>query len=351
MAIEFEPIWFDSLGAKSSCTLVRTPDVTLLVDPGCAVMQPSYPLPDAEKISLFEQAFVSISQATGEADCIVITHYHYDHFLTIPELYAGKTIWLKDPNRWINRSQWARAREFLDMVVKARGSSLPFEEPQDDSTLDGDPLERLEIARAKDFGDYQQRREELLERGQERLKRLRRLWLSEPWVGKEALKKIGIEFADRKTFTVGETTIRFTEPLFHGIEYANTGWVIAVVVEHGEEKLLYSSDLEGPTIEDYADWIISEQPKYLILDGPSTYLLGYMLNRTNLNRAIANAKRITENLDPEVMIFDHHLLRDRRYRKRMATIWATSAKVVTAAEWLGQEPLLDLINTRSPSSP
>ncbi|MFQ6090853.1 MAG: MBL fold metallo-hydrolase, partial [Candidatus Bipolaricaulia bacterium] len=94
-----------------------------------------------------------------------------------------------------------------------------------------------------------------------------------------------------------------------------------------------------------------EGPNYLILDGPSTYLLGYMLNRTNLNRAIANAKRITENLDPEVMIFDHHLLRDRRYRKRMATIWATSAKVVTAAEWLGQEPLLDLINTRSPSSP
>ncbi len=346
MAIEFEPIWFDSLGAKSSCTLVRTPDVSVLIDPGCAVMQPSYPLSDEEKIALLEQAFVFISQAAGKADRLVITHYHYDHFLLVPELYAGKAVWLKDPNRWINRSQWERAREFLDMVVKARGGSLPLEEPQDDPTLDEDPLDRLALAQAKDFGNYRQRREELFTKGRERVAKHRQLWRAGPWVAKNKLREMGIEFADGGQFRVGETTIRFTAPLFHGIEYANTGWVIAVVVEHGGEKLIYSSDLEGPTIEDYAQWIISEQPKYLILDGPSTYLLGYMLNRTNLDRAIGNAKRILEECEAklEVMVFDHHLLRDRRYRERTAQVWEARAKVVTAAEWLGQEPLLELIN-------
>jgi len=37
-------IWFDSMGAKSSCILVDTPDIKILVDPGAAAMQPSYPL-------------------------------------------------------------------------------------------------------------------------------------------------------------------------------------------------------------------------------------------------------------------------------------------------------------------
>ena len=31
MSISFELIWFDSLGAKSSCTLVKTPDVSVLI--------------------------------------------------------------------------------------------------------------------------------------------------------------------------------------------------------------------------------------------------------------------------------------------------------------------------------
>ena len=350
MGIELEPVWFDSLGAKSSATLVRTPDLAILIDPGCAVMQPSYPLSEEEKLSLLEEAFRSIARAAAEADRIVITHYHYDHFLTVPEIYTGKPVWLKDPNRWINRSQWGRAREFLALLADQREGSLLPQEPEDDPALDEDPFERLEMAKAKDFGDYQRRRVELLARGRERLAKFKGLWLKGPWVEEEALKRVGIEFADGKAFKIGGTTVRFTEPLFHGIEYANTGWVIAVVVEHGGERLLYSSDLEGPTIEDYAEWIISARPDYLILDGPSTYLLGYMLNRTNLNRAIANAVRIARECEPELkaMIFDHHLLRDRRYRERTAAVWAASPKVVTAAEWLGREPLLDLIAGRSP---
>ena len=343
MAIDFQPIWFDSLGAKSSCTLVRTPDTTILIDPGCAVLQPRYPLPEEEKLKLLEEALKAIVQAAAQAEHIVITHYHHDHYLPFPELYSGKKLWIKDPNRWINRSQWERAREFLAGLAEAHDGTLPLKEPYREALASEDPESGLRIAMAKDFGDYQERREELLKKGRERLARLKGWWQSQPWVDVEGLRAFGleVEFADGKSLRLGETTLRFSEPLFHGIEYSTTGWVIAVVIEHSGEKLLYSSDLEGPTIEDYAEWIIKEGPTYLILDGPTTYLLGYMLNRVNLQRAVVNARRIAEECKPKlrVMIYDHHLLRDVRYQERTAEVWEASSKVVTAAEWLGLEPL------------
>lgn len=46
----FELVWFDSLGAKSSCALVRTPDVSVLIDPRVAVMQPGFPASWAKKL-------------------------------------------------------------------------------------------------------------------------------------------------------------------------------------------------------------------------------------------------------------------------------------------------------------
>ena len=42
--IKVHLIWFDSLGAKSNSIFVETPDIKLLVDPGTAVMQSTYPL-------------------------------------------------------------------------------------------------------------------------------------------------------------------------------------------------------------------------------------------------------------------------------------------------------------------
>ena len=43
-------------------------------------------------------------------------------------------------------------------------------------------------------------------------------------------------------------------------------------------------------IEDYAQWIIDENPDILILDGPPTCLFGYMVIRNNLQRAIDTEK-------------------------------------------------------------
>ena len=340
--MDFQLIWFDSMGAKSSSTLVTTPDTSILIDPGAAIMQPTFPLQPFEKWQYLEMAKESIKNAAAKAEHVVISHYHYDHF-TIGEdasvLYKNKTLWIKDPNRWINMSQWGRSREFLKWLAKLEGRRLQYTRPKQTNFVD--PIEDIPIARSKNYGNYQDRREELLKKWQKRFFKMREHWTKSPWVD-ETLG--GIHFADGASFQAGDTKIRFSRPLFHGIEYANTGWVISTIIEHGDDKLIHTSDLQGPTIEDYAKWIIDENPNILIADGPATYLLGYMLNTTNLNRSIENAVRIIEECDLDVMIYDHHLLRDPLYKQRTSKIWDCAkdmgVMVTTAAEYNGIEPVV-----------
>jgi len=136
--------------------------------------------------------------------------------------------------------------------------------------------------------------------------------------------------------------LRFKGPLFHGIEYSRVGWVFSTIVEYGGEKLVHSSDLNGPVIEDYARWIIEEKPDILILDGPMTYMLGYTLNLINFNRTLENALNIVENAECKLVIYDHHLPREPKFRERTKTVWEKArklgVKMVTAAELLRKTP-------------
>lgn len=338
-------IWFDSMGVKSSCILVETPDIKMLVDPGAATMQPSYPLSKKEKSELRKSAFRCIEEASKKTDTIFISHYHYDHHTPPKEsgrVYQDKTLWIKDPNLWINQSQKKRAHLFLKQLLGNNRfknictSNFSFNAQN--------PLGNLPLARKKNYGSYQQRKNELLRKGEVWLEELVKKWERGLWIDEKNLKKHGIFVADKKTFQTEATKVRFTCPLFHGVEYDRLGWVIALVVERGNTKLVYTSDLQGPIIEDYASWIVKEKPSILILDGPATYLLGYMLNSINLERCTDNLIFILNHVSPEVFIYDHHLLRDRRYRKRVARVYdfaeEKGKKLLTAAEWHKKKPLI-----------
>lgn len=344
--IDFEPLWADSLGAKTTCTLVRTPEVSVLIDPGVAVMQPSFPASGAKKAYWKGRAWLSIKEASREADVVVLSHYHYDHFTDVDGgIYEGKLLLAKNPNEYINDSQRGRAEGFFDSICRVFGDAelSDFLEEREEGEY-GDPMDDIPHARDMDFGDYNSRREELIEKWRENYRGRVENWNSAKWIPELEFGDVEVRFPEKKELEFGETKLRFTSPLFHGIELSKTGWVFSTIVERNGLKFLHSSDLQGPTVEDYADWIIEEDPDLLYLDGPATYLLGYMLNSTNLGRAVENATRIVENTSSELILYDHHLTREKKFRERTEKVWRTAEenqkKVLTVAEHKGKSPVV-----------
>ncbi len=344
--LTFEPIWFDSLGAKSSCTLVRTPDVRVLIDPGVAVMQPSFPASWAKKLYWEARGRRAIEKASRRADVIVISHYHYDHFTDFDRgLYKGKLLLTKNPNEFINDSQRGRAEHFFNNLYRAFGKvELEDVLQKRKRKAYGDPLDDIPRARDKDFGDYNRRRRELFKKGHKWFQNRVKNWNSAKLIPELKFKNIEVRFPEGKEFKFGRTKLRFTPALFHGIEFSRVGWVFATIIERDGEKLIYSSDLDGPIIEDYADWIIRENPDVLILDGPMTYMRGYLLTKTTMGRVIANVVRILEKSDVKLMIFDHHLPREPKFKEWTREVWEGGKrrrkKVLTAAEYLGKKPVV-----------
>ena len=343
MQIDFRLVWFDSFGAKSSCTLVKTDDVSILIDPGIAIMHASFPASLAKKVYWREKGAREIRKAFKHADVVVISHYHWDHFLREAKLYKGKLILAKNPNEYINDSQRKRACDFFGSIFKELG--IEVERKKTRRRKFEDPAKKLRSVRL-DFGDYNQRRKELLKKGEvwfrKRAEKWKRFWV----IPEVKTGEFQLIFPEGRTFRFGKTKLRFTRPLFHGIEYSRVGWVFSTIVERGREKLIHSSDLNGPIIEDYADFIIRENPTYLILDGPMTYMLGYTLNLINFGRVLKNAKRIVRKVDFKVMIWDHHLPREPKFRERTSEVWELARKLnknlQTASEYqLGKLPVVE----------
>ncbi|NIQ07934.1 MAG: MBL fold metallo-hydrolase [Candidatus Korarchaeota archaeon] len=345
--ITFQLVWFDSLGAKSTATFVKTPDVSILIDPGAAAMQPSFPASPIRKGWWKFKATRAIKKASRAADVIILTHYHYDHYFpNALDVYHGKTILAKSPNKYINDSQRERAREFYANLCRRFGEGNLNEQMMETEAKEyPDPLENLPLAREKDFGDYQERREELLEKWRKRFERRVEHWHELFRITPLDLREGAVKFGDGKVFQFGDTIVRFTRPLFHGIEYSRLGWVISPIISYDNEKLIHSSDLNGVYVEDYAQWLWNEGPDVLLLDGPPKYLLGYLLNTINLQRCVNNTCNIlkrTKNL--ELMIYDHHLLRAKKYRQRTKRVCETGEeediRVTTAAEYKEKTPVI-----------
>jgi hypothetical protein len=342
--LTFEPVWFDSLGAKSSCTLLCTPDASILIDPGAAVMQPSFPATWTKKLYWLAKAELAIRRAAKRADVIVISHYHYDHFTDFDrKLYEDKLLLVKNPNEYINDSQRGRAERFFDNICRSFGDvGLDEVLRGGERKSYGDPLEEIPRARDRDFGDYNRRRRELFKKGRKWFQNRVKNWNSAKLIPELKFKDIEVRFPEDRELKFGRTKLRFTRPLFHGIEFSRVGWVFATVIEYGSEKLIHSSDLDGPIIEDYADWIIRENPDVLILDGPMTYMRGYLLTKTTMGRVIANVVRILKESDVKLLIYDHHLPREPKFREHTREVWDAGRlehkEVLTAAEYLGKKP-------------
>ncbi|MCD6571865.1 MAG: MBL fold metallo-hydrolase [Thermoplasmata archaeon] len=262
------PIASDSLGVRSMATLVETKDCRIFIDPSAALGPSRYGLPPApQEIEALSRTKDEIRELAEKCDILVISHYHYDHYDPNEEFYQGKTVYAKDINKNINKSQTERGKEFKEIVEN----------------------------------------------------------------------RCKLIYCDDTSHKIGETSIVFSPPFFHGPSNVRLGYVIMTTIDDGDFRLLHASDVQGPVTSEAKDYIISQKPDLLIIDGPPTIFLGWKFSRKNLEDASNNLVEIIKKLDCEI-ILDHHLLRDLKYRENFPEPYKIGGKrVKTFAEYLGKE--------------
>ena len=112
------PLGFDSFGVRSMATFVETDDQKILIDPGVSLAPLRYGLePHPLEWQRLDETWNIIKDYAEESEVLIVTHYHYDHHdPDYPELYSGKTVFIKHPTENINRSQRDRATYFLAAI-------------------------------------------------------------------------------------------------------------------------------------------------------------------------------------------------------------------------------------------
>jgi len=159
--------------------------------------------------------------------------------------------------------------------------------------------------------------------------------------GKEFIEQIkqksNIIFSDNSSYTIGDTTLCFSPPFFHGPPNIPLGYVIMTTIDTGDMKLLHSSDVQGPVAQDTTEYIIKQSPDILIMDGPPTLFLGWKFSKKHLDAAQENLTRIIQETHCDVLL-DHHLLRDPKYMERFPLPYSKMGdKIKTFAEAQGKK--------------
>jgi predicted metallo-beta-lactamase superfamily hydrolase len=155
---------------------------------------------------------------------------------------------------------------------------------------------------------------------------------------KDKIKKLcDLCYCDDSTHRFGNTKITFSPPYFHGPENNRLGYVILTTIDDGEKKILHTSDVQGPVSEKTTEYIITQHPDFLIIDGPPTNMLGFRFSKKNLQKASDNLIRIITTLKCEILL-DHHLLRDLKYRDAFPDPYIVGKESIkTFAEYLGKK--------------
>jgi predicted metallo-beta-lactamase superfamily hydrolase len=117
------------------------------------------------------------------------------------------------------------------------------------------------------------------------------------------------------------------------------GYVTMVSISDGSERFLYTSDVEGPSLDEQAKFMIDSKPDVIICDGPMTYMLGYKYPASALEASERNLIDIVERCKLKTLVLDHHFLRDLNWRERMPDLLSRCEELgtefMTAAELAG----------------
>ena len=283
--IRVVPLAAESFGVRSMCTYVETPDLRILLDAGVSLCPNRFGLPPHPKeFEAIIQCRRKISEAAEKAEVVTISHYHYDHHTPSFE------DWLVN---------WTQANETARQIY------------EDKTVLLKNPREKV---------NYSQR-----ERG----------WLFARTGGKCAAK---ISNADGQTFVFGETKLKFSEPVFHGHENSEMGWILMVTISFEGEKFMFAPDIQGPMSIRPLEIILQEYPQLLMIGGPPLYLSPSRVSESQIDASLANLDRIVQQTSH--VILDHHILRDEEWQQKIVKplyeSYRSGSTLQTAAEYAGE---------------
>ncbi|MEM0265211.1 MAG: MBL fold metallo-hydrolase [Candidatus Methanomethylicia archaeon] len=271
------PIAFESLGVRSMCTFIETKDIRLMIDPGMSLGLRYGKMPHPKEYKSLIKARKRMYKEAEKADLIIITHYHIDHYT---QLKITDYMWT-----WSDPENAEKLYEGKNILLKDYKNNI-------------------------------------------NLNQKRRGWIHWKLLNKIECK---VEIADNKTININNTRIRISKPIPHGEEYSKLGYVLMVEIEEEDEKVLYTSDIQGPQTLKLTNEIMMLKPNITIIGGPTTYIA---TEKKKVTEIIDNIKTLKNNI-PKI-ILDHHILRDKDWRKYFNKIREKGEnKVQTAAEYMG----------------
>ncbi|HYU07682.1 MAG TPA: hypothetical protein VEM77_10995 [Thermoplasmata archaeon] len=147
-----------------------------------------------------------------------------------------------------------------------------------------------------------------------------------------------IQVADGNQTDFGGTELLFSPALPHGYN-DELGYVVMARISHGNEVFVHTADVLGPPLKEHLAFLIDAQPTVLYVDGPMTHMPeNYPEQHTK--RSLSHLSRILRTTNVRTLILDHHILRDREWRTRMASVFTVGEEhdvnVLTAAEFRGE---------------
>jgi len=283
--IRVVPLAAESLGVRSMCTYAETPDVRVLLDAGVSLGPNRFGFPPhPREYEAMAECRERIARAAEKAEVVTLSHYHFDHHTPSFEDWC------------YNWSSAEVARQIYEGKI-------------------------LLVKNYRAMVNFSQRR---------------RGWMFAKTGGKHAER---MEIADGKTFEFGNTKLRFSEPVFHGSEHSPLGWLLMTTIESENEKVLFTSDVQGPMHDPTLKLILAEKPQLIIIGGPPLYLAGLHVNEKDAQRGMRNLEEVAKSVPTTIL--EHHVLRHERWRELSQPIFDAALKaghvVVTAAEFTGEE--------------
>ncbi|HEX3013329.1 MAG TPA: MBL fold metallo-hydrolase [Methanobacterium sp.] len=281
------PLAFESMGVRSMATFVET-DQKILIDPGTSIAPKRFGYPPWKtEFDALHETRARIGEYAEKANIVTISHYHHDHYTPF------------EPGKFLDSSHESAKNLY-------QGKRLFIKHPTSQ-------INKSQQKRAAEF--------------------LRNL---------EGLN-CEVSYADGKSFEVGDTSIKFSDPLPHGSQGSKLGYVVAVTIKWNGKSFMHASDVQGPIYDESKRVILEEKPDMLILSGPPIYLAGFAVERKDIEKARNNLIEIAQQI-PEVVV-DHHLLRNTRYLNFIKSVEKESGgEILVASQIINKEP--DLLEAR-----